>query len=174
MKEKTSTIKTKAGRICVVAGTVLILLVIGLCAMLVLPGNFGYHMYDVLSGSMEPELPVGCLIYVRNTQPEEAESGDIIAFYSSVEAGGVITHRVVENDIVSGTIRTKGDANEAEDPMPVEYENYIGSVVFSVPYFGKILTCMTTLYGKIAAACLVILGLILNLAGARMRTGSKS
>lgn len=169
MKNKKSTKKNKAGKICTITGTVLILLVIGLCAMLVLPGHFGYHMYDVLSGSMEPELPVGSLIYVRSMEPEEAESGDIIAFYSSVENGGVITHRVIENDIVSGTFRTKGDANETEDPLPVEYENYIGSVVFSVPYCGKILMCMTALYGKIAAACVVLLGLILNLIGGRMK-----
>ena len=169
MKEKTTTPKNKAGKLCTVIGTVCILLVIGLCALVVLPGNFGWHMYDVLSGSMEPELPVGSLVYVRGTQPEEVKEGDIIAFYSSVENGGAITHRVVENNVVSGKLRTKGDANDTEDPLPVEYEQYIGQVAFHLPYFGKILTCMTMPYGKIAAACVIALGLILNLAGSRMR-----
>ena len=42
-------------------------------------------------------------------------------------------------------------------------------MAFHLPYFGKILTCMTTLYGKIAAASVIVLGLVLNLAGGWMR-----
>ena len=152
-------------RLCSVLGTLLIVLVILLCSTLVLPGFFGYHMYHVLSGSMEPELPVGSLIYVCGGAPEDAEPDDVIAFYGSLEDSGIITHRVVKNNVVSGTFRTKGDANEGEDPFPVPYENYIGKVTFHVPYMGKLLTCMTTLYGKLAAICVVLLGVVLNVAG---------
>ena len=63
----------------------MILVVIALCSLLVLPGIFGYHMYHVLSGSMEPEMPVGSLIYVHEEKPEDIEEQDIIAFYSSLE-----------------------------------------------------------------------------------------
>lgn len=161
--------RKKSGKICSIAGTMLIILVIVLCSLLVLPGIFGYHMYHVLSGSMEPKMPVGSLIYVQEGAPEDVEEEDVIAFYSSLEDTGIITHRVVENNIVSGTFKTKGDANEKEDPMPVSYDNYIGEVIFTIPWLGKVLTCMTSLYGKIAAACVVLLGAVLNVVGGRLR-----
>ena len=146
----------------------MIVLVIILCSLLVFPGLFGYHMYNVLSGSMEPNMPVGSLIYVKEGEPEDVADGDIIAFYGSLEDSGIITHRVVKNNIVSGTFRTKGDANEEEDPMPVSYDNYIGRVVRTFPYLGGALTAMTSTYGKIAAACLVVLGAVLSLVGGHL------
>ena len=154
-----------AFRVCGAVGTTMIVLVSVLCSLLVVPGFFGYHMYHVLSGSMDPAMPVGSLIYVSEESPEEVKEEDIIAFFSSVEESGIITHRVKKNNIVSGTFQTKGDANEAEDPMPVPYRNFIGKVVFTVPYLVKALTCMTSLDGKAAAACVILLGVVLNLAG---------
>ncbi len=125
-------------------------------------------MYNVLSGSMEPAIPVGSLLYVRSGDPEQVEDEDIIAFYGSLEDSGIITHRVVKNNVVSGTFTTKGDANDKEDPTPVSYDNYIGRVTLSVPYVGRVLTIMTSLEGKIAAACIVGLGVILNVIGGRI------
>jgi signal peptidase len=151
-----------------VTGTVLIVTVILLCSLLVLPGMTGFHMYNVLSGSMEPAIPVGSLLYVRSGDPEQVEDEDIIAFYGSLEDSGIITHRVVKNNVVSGTFTTKGDANDKEDPTPVSYDNYIGRVTLSVPYVGRVLTIMTSLEGKIAAACIVGLGVILNVIGGRI------
>lgn len=147
----------------------LILLVIALCSLLVLPGAFGYRMYNVLSGSMEPSIPVGSLLYVRSGQPKDVKKDEIIAFYSSVEGGGIITHRVMENNVVSGIFHTKGDANEQEDPMPVSYEAYIGRVVYSLPYAGALLTVMTSFYGKITAMGVVVLGVILHVIGSEKR-----
>ena len=97
----------------------MIVVVIILCSLLVLPGIFGFHMYHVLSGSMEPAVRVGSLIYVYEGQPEDIVEKDIIAFYSSLEDGGIITHRVLMNNVVSGTFQTKGDANDEADPTPV-------------------------------------------------------
>ena len=142
--------------------------VILLCSLLVLPGMTGFHMYNVLSGSMEPAIPVGSLLYVRSGDPEQVEDEDIIAFYGSLEDSGIITHHVVKNNVVSGTFTTKGDANDKEDPTPVSYDNYIGRVTLSVPYVGRVLTIMTSLEGKIAAACIVGLGVILNVIGGRI------
>ncbi len=156
------------GRVCSAAGILLIVAVILLCSLLVLPGMIGFHMYNVLSGSMEPAIPVGSLLYVRSGEPEDVEEKDIIAFYGSLEDSGIITHRVVKNNVVSGTFTTKGDANEKEDPAPVPYDNYIGRVALTVPYVGRVLTIMTSLEGKIAAACVVLLGVVLNLIGGRL------
>ena len=97
---------------------------------------------------MEPEIKVGSLIYVREGEPEEIEEKDVIAFFSSVEEGSIITHRVVKNNVVSGTFTTKGDANSSEDPTPVSYDNFIGKVVFKIPYLGKALAILTSFYGR--------------------------
>lgn len=169
MSEGARARRSAGGKICRITGIALILLVIALCSLLVLPGALGYRMYHVLSGSMEPALPIGSLLYVRSGQPEEIESEDIIAFYSSVEGGGIITHRVMENNVVMGLFRTKGDANEQEDPTPVSYEAYIGKVVYSLPRIGALLTAMTSFYGKFTAMGVVLLGVILSLVGSRER-----
>lgn len=157
--------KNKAGIILSVIGIVLIVIVIALCSLMVLPKVLGYQTYHVLSGSMEPEMPVGSLIYVQKGSPEEVKEDDVIAFYGSLEDSGIITHRVTENNVVSGTFQTKGDANEKEDPLPIPYDSYIGKVTLTVPRMGKVLTIMTSTYGKIAAVCVIVLGVVLNLIG---------
>lgn len=159
--------------VCSITGTVLIVAVILLCSMLVVPGVFGFHMYNVISGSMEPALKVGSLIYIKEGNPEDVGEEDIIAYYSSKEDGGIITHRVVKNNVAAGSFRTKGDANDTEDPKLVPYENYIGSVALKLPYMGKAFTMLTSLYGKIAAACVVLLGVVLNLIGSRRNDGTE-
>ena len=172
MREKNSR-KKKSGWISKVLnaiGTAMILIVVLLCLLLVLPKALGFQMYHVLSGSMEPTLPVGCLIYVQAGIPEEVEAEDVIAFYvSSPEDSGIITHRVVANNVVSGTFETKGDANERQDPVPVPYGNYIGRVRLMIPYMGEVLTCMSSLYGRVAAVSFVLLGVLLNLIGSRKK-----
>ena len=35
---------------------------------------FGIQVYAVISGSMEPNYPVGSLIYVKKAEPEEIKS----------------------------------------------------------------------------------------------------
>ena len=109
------------------------------------------------------------MLYGQGGRLEDVVEEDVDVCYSSPEERGIITHRVVKNNVVSGTFRTKGDANEKEDPTPVPYENYIGRVALSIPYIGKLLTIMTSLYGKIAAACVVVLGLVLNLIGTSLQ-----
>ncbi len=155
----------KKGSVLSVIGILMITAVIILCSMLVLPGIFGYHMYNVISGSMEPAVKVGSLIYVRADEPAKIKENDIIAFYSSAEDGGIITHRVIENNAVAGRFRTKGDANDTEDLTPIEYENYIGRVSLVVPYMGELFTVMSSSYGKIAAACVTFLGALLSVFG---------
>ena len=73
------------------------------------------------------------------------------------------------NNVVSGTFETKGDANERQDPVPVPYGNYIGRVRLMIPYMGEVLTCMSSLYGRVAAVSFVLLGVLLNLIGSRKK-----
>ena len=51
-------------------------------AVLIIPGLFGIKTYYVVSGSMEPQIPVGSMIYVRECEPSKLKEGDIITFSS--------------------------------------------------------------------------------------------
>ena len=161
--------KNRMGRVLSILGTLCIVFVILLYALLVLPEAIGWHTYNVISGSMEPSIPIGSLIYVKEGAPEDVQTDDVIAFYSAGQEGSIITHRVVNNNVVSGTFTTKGDANAGEDPEPAAYDRYIGKVNLHIPGMGKLLILMTSFYGKIAAACLIALGAVLSFAGTRLR-----
>lgn len=162
-RQKRQRKKKRTASICNFVGGSLLVIVILLCLPLTLPRLFGLTVYTVVSGSMEPTIPVGSLVYVEEVEAAEVEEGEIIAFYSASNSGAVITHRVVKNQIVSGKFITKGDANEAEDAMPIDYDLLVGKVILSVPVLGKMLSILGTPIGKIGAACAILLGLVLHI-----------
>ena len=100
----------------------MLLTVIAAALPLTVPQYMGYQIYDVVSGSMEPTVPVGSIIYVKEAEPSSIKKGDIIAFQSGES---IVMHRVVDNKIVEGTFTTKGDANPSEDMNEVPYANLI-------------------------------------------------
>lgn len=159
----------KGALVCDLIGGVLLLAVILCCLPLTLPRLAGYQVFQVISGSMEPAIPTGSLVYVKETVPEDVEPDDVIAFYSGTGSGAVITHRVLQNQVVSGQFITKGDANEREDMNPVDYDEYIGRVEMSLPYLGYILSHVVTLQGRLTAVCLVLLAALLHLAAGWLR-----
>lgn len=55
-------------------GKVVFAIIITFAGILLMPRLFGYAPYAVLSGSMEPEYPVGSLIYVTATDPSNRAS----------------------------------------------------------------------------------------------------
>ena len=82
--------------------------VIVACLPLAVPRLLGVQEYNVISGSMEPEIPVGSLVYVKSVAFNELSEQDVIAF----EAGAsIVTHRIVSIDSGNQLITTKGDAN---------------------------------------------------------------
>lgn len=155
----------KIAHICSVIGTVLLIILIISCLTLTLPKAFGYQMYTVISGSMEPALPVGSLVYVKYQEPESIEKKDIIAFYGSNESSSIITHRVVYNKKLSGEFVTKGDANKEKDMNPISYNQYMGKVVLMIPVIGGVAQTLTTGSGKIVLFSFIVLILLLEIFG---------
>ena len=96
---------------------------------------FGYHIYHVVTGSMEPVIEAGGNVIVRQTDPDELKEGDIITFSSrdAVIYGQPNTHRIlsIETD-ESGQISfvTQGDANPTPDAVRVRPEDVYGKVVY--------------------------------------------
>lgn len=145
-----------------------------LAALLVLafgaPRLFGLTPYVVTSGSMEPEYPVGSLLYVADTLPEQVQAGQAITFYMP-GSDSVATHQVRAVDAESRCFYTQGVNNRDEagnilpDAQPVPYENLIGTPVFCVPMLGWVNRLCTTppgtyfLLGGLAAVIAVSLAL---------------
>ena len=117
--------------------SVLVALVVLLAALLAGARLFGLQVFTILSGSMEPNYPVGSLIYVKSVDPAQVQEGDVITFLLSDSL--TATHRVVEIvDEGDGALRfrTKGDANDAEDASLVHQNNLLGEPVACIPYLG--------------------------------------
>ena len=89
---------------------------------------FGHSIFEVQTGSMEPEISAGDWIVVK--YDNNIELNDIVTFQYK---GEFITHRVIES--YNGTYVTKGDANNAKD-TPISKDQIIGKVTKILPNFG--------------------------------------
>ncbi len=97
------------------------------------PGN--YKVFTVQSGSMEPTIHTGSMIFVR---PEaDYNVGDIITKRTD-DPKMTVTHRIVSKEELQGKVafETKGDANNAPDGEKFTKEGIIGKEVFKLPYIG--------------------------------------
>lgn len=158
--------RKKLAAFCNIIGIVILAVVIAACVPIAAPRFLGYQAYNIMSGSMEPEIPVGSLVYVKPIAPEDIETDDVIAFSSN---DSVVVHRTVENHIVEGEIITKGDANEAEDMAPVAYQSVLGRVERHIPYLGQLMLILGSGIGKVCMLCLAVCGILLNVLGGRLR-----
>ncbi|MBR2586951.1 signal peptidase I [Candidatus Saccharibacteria bacterium] len=102
----------------------------------------GFKTFTVMSGSMEPKLPVGSLIYVKPTDYKTLKVGDVISYVANNDKT-VVTHRIVaiEPDAKDSEVlrfKTQGDANASADANLVHYKNVLGTPVVTIPYLGYI------------------------------------
>lgn len=97
--------------------------------LLFLP-KIGISVDVVMSGSMEPTLKTGGIVFT-DTRKTDPSVGDIVTFRSAM---GKVSHRVVAKQ-KQGYI-TKGDANNTEDVSLLKPEQIIGTAVFAVPFVG--------------------------------------
>lgn len=142
----------------IVSMTLVVLTVV--CAVFLTGSRLlGYQVYTVITGSMEPELNVGDLIYVKSVKNiHDIRVGDDLTFVLNEDLV-VATHRVVRIDAEKQHIYTKGIANEIEDDAPVHFKNVIGTVSFSLPLLGYVANFIQNppgMYISIAAGVLLI------------------
>ena len=126
--------------------------------VLLLPGVFRIRPYVVYSGSMEPEIHTGAVVFTKEGE-FSPKKGDIITFRSG---DTVVTHRVLKNN--NGTCITKGDANKTADPVPVRESQIIGQVVYSLPYLGYVIHFLQARIPFTAVSIAAGLSVILDLA----------
>jgi signal peptidase len=151
-----------------VLGTAIIIIVIVLCLALTVPRLLGYSSYTVLTGSMEPTIPVGSVVYAKPADPLTLSVGDVIVFYDGRSAIPV-THRILENDTACGQVITKGDANAQEDLTPIAYYDIIGRVTVHIPVLGRILAPLGTMMGKAGAVAIILAGALMCEISRRLR-----
>ncbi len=152
--------------LCSAAGILIFLIVIALLLPLSLPRLMGREAYNVVSGSMEPSIPEGSLIYVRPVEWNEIAQGDIIAFR---RGGAVVTHRVMQVRVVEGDFVTKGDANASEDLTTVPFSELLGMVERHLPRMGDLAAFLTTVVGKVYLFALLLCGVLFEIIARRLR-----
>ena len=144
---------------------VAMLLVIGIG-----PHTGRYRTLTVLTGSMQPTMPVGSVIVVVPERPNELRVGQIVTYRIPVEDHRVVSHRVV--GILGGGDRpifqTQGDANNGPDYWLAQVnDDTVWRVTYVVPKLGHLLHGLrqpmvhrlTMLVVPAALALLVIVGI---------------
>ena len=127
------------------------LLAIGVLALTVGPRFLPYQTYTVLSGSMEPTLPVGSVIVAVPARGEELNTGDIITVANPQQPGALVTHRIVaiEYGPQGRSFTTKGDANNATDSWIVPGTGSGWRYAFAIPHIGYVLSALQSELGRL-------------------------
>ena len=114
----------------------LLIVTFGVVLAIFVSGFFGIHRYLVVSGSMEPNLYAGDIVFVNsNVAFEDVQLGDVIIFqYEDMN----VIHRVVDEAMIDGEryLKTKGDNNKQADGYLTTEENYCGVATYHIPKIG--------------------------------------
>lgn len=107
-----------------------------------------YRVFTVQSGSMEPTIHTGSLIFVKPAK--DYQIGDIITKKTS-DPKVTITHRIIEKKDDDGkiTFRTRGDANDGDDMEDTAANQVIGKTIFKLPFLGYPVAYAKTVQGLI-------------------------
>lgn len=111
-----------------------------------IPGN--YKIFTVQSGSMEPAIQTGSLIFVKPLN--DYSIGDIVTKKTD-DPKMTITHRIISKNEVDGQsfFETKGDANDSADDGTFGKDLIIGKEFLSIPYLGYVTSFAKTQVGII-------------------------
>jgi len=170
----------KGQRILAGVATVALILVVALCLYVTIQvltygyANLGgFMLFRVVTGSMEPTIPVGSLLVTRHVDIESIQLNDIICFRTQLSEiwGKIVTHRVInvmEAEYGGILLETKGDANLVSDIHLVDQTNYVGKVIWYTGD-GSVLAGIVSLFtskigflGCIVMPALLLAGMILK------------
>lgn len=157
---------------------VVALTLVAIILFFALPRLLHWDLQVVLSGSMEPALPVGSVVFVRPVDPEAISVGDIIT-YRHQGSPDFVTHRVLEINREGSDLgfRTKGDANDDPDAAAVPVAAVEGRVWVNIPYLGYVAQYVRQSWGFLllvgVPGTIIILGEVRNIVGAVHRERQK-
>lgn len=142
-------------------GILLMAAVILVALPLTVPKLLGFQIYGILTESMEPEFPKGCVVYVKPASPEEIQVGDVITYRMGSGTDVTTTHRVTEIDTEKQQFITKGDANTSVDMEPIRFTQLEGRVVGMLPWLGRFSQILRTGIGTATCIAVFLLAFIL-------------
>lgn len=110
-----------------------------------IPDFLGYTPFIIVSGSMEPKIPVNNIIITKKIDEDKIKVGDVIS-YLDEDNNIVVTHRVINIKYTNGEFfyETKGDNNTMKDNNLVSYSQVQGKYLFSIPMLGKLISYVKT------------------------------
>lgn len=124
------------------------------------PSVFGYSIFRVSSGSMEPELMVGDIIIDKTVDnPEDLKVNDVITFKSSDFGDRLVTHKIIKAPYEENgklMLQTKGVANEFED-KPISIDNVKGIMICKVDYLDTVYNIFLSPWGLLILIALIII-----------------
>ena len=122
---------------------------------------FGVSVYSVLSGSMEPSIPTGSLVYATTCDASDLQVGDIVVWAldeNTSNSPTYCTHRAIAIDYENELITTKGDANENAEASPLSFADVRGKISVVIPSLGTFLNFLKSMQGAhVSIAVLVLL-----------------
>ncbi len=113
------------------------------------PSLFGYQIYFIQTGSMEPYLEIGDVIISKKYDGGElsaGKDGDIVTYLGKEDTykGKLITHRVIEID--ADEIIAQGDANNTRDPA-ITKDDIKSVMVYKTVIIDKFYKITSTVWG---------------------------
>lgn len=124
------------------------------------PSVFGYSIFRVSSGSMEPELKVGDIILDKVVEnPEALKVGDVITFKSDDYGDMLVTHKVIRAPYEENgklMLQTKGVANEIAD-NPISIDNVKGIMICKVDYLDTVYNVFLSPWGLLILIALIVI-----------------
>lgn len=115
-------------------------LVASLILWTIFPLFLGWTPTVVISGSMEPRILVGDVIFADPMDSLEirktVKKNHVLLVQDPSDPSKLVTHRVVEIFNSGEAYITKGDANAANDSTPIPVENVLGIEKLRIPYIG--------------------------------------
>jgi|AntDeeMetagen192_2_1112575.scaffolds.fasta_scaffold02259_3 signal peptidase len=163
------------GRAIRIGAALALLLVVATFIVQAFPSLVGAdYALTVLSGSMEPVIGTGSIVFVAETPPEQIHEQDVITYRD--DGGNLVTHRVVEKHTADSSLRfeTKGDANENRDPEPVYRGDVVGTVLFSIPFIGYVVGFGNTPAGYVTLVLVPVTLFIFNELWELWKAGTRS
>ena len=124
------------------------------------PSVFGYSIFRVSSGSMEPELKVGDIILDKVVEnPEALKVGDVITFKSDDYGDMLVTHKVIKAPYEENgklMLQTKGVANDIAD-NPISVDEVKGIMICKVDYLDTVYNVFLSPWGLLILIALIVI-----------------
>ncbi len=148
------------GILAILTWTALVLAIIVFALVALGPRTGAYRVSTVLSDSMKPHWQAGDIVVTTPTAARDLKVGDVITFTAPTDERPSVTHRITALTEAGDhpVVRTKGDANEAEDSwgaVRLDGNGTVHRVERSIPKIGLGLIWLQTPVVRLVATAIV-------------------